>query len=131
VDNKQCLDSLTNRLVECNNDECISTIVSDFSEFVFTHAFHNCGVSYKHGNHRTKSNRKSTNTWFNRECAMARKDFCKARNAFLRHKSDVNRVLFVKCRSHFNAVKRKARANYKVDEGRKLAKLAKTNPRKF
>jgi hypothetical protein len=77
VDNKQCLDSLTNSLVACNNDECISTIVSDFSEFVFTYAFHNCGVSYKHGNHRTKFNRKSTNTWFNGECAMARNDFCK------------------------------------------------------
>jgi exonuclease III len=130
LENVHCLDSLTTRLNECGEEGEISTIVSDFSEFVFNHAFSNCGLKYTTGKQK-RPNRRPTNTWFNSDCVQARIKFCRARNSYLRHKSDENRKCFVKCRSHFNSVKRKARISHKYDEGRKLSKLARTNPRKF
>jgi hypothetical protein len=130
--NVDCLHSFTDKLNEAEREEDISNIVSEFTDFVFDQAFCRCGVSYTPGRpRRTRPNHGTTHTWFTSECVKARIDFCKARNVYLRERSDESRIIFVKCRSHFNAVKRKARNAYKCDEGRKLAKLARTNPRKF
>ena len=49
----------------------------------------------------------------------------------MKHKNDLNRQNFVRCRTKYNRIKSKAKQRHKISEGQKLNFEAKKQPRKF
>lgn len=78
------------------------------------------GKSTKTQNNSPKYKNTNNSPWFNAECKNAKKDFTKARNTFLKHKSDFNRQNFTKNRTIYNRIKNNAKRLHKINEGRKL-----------
>ena len=77
-------------------------------------------------------NKSQTNKrWFNKECQIQKREFNKIRNAFIKNKTDTNKSNFIISRSKYNKIKRKAKSNFKISEGKRLHALAKKEPRKF
>ena len=66
---------------------------------------------------------KAKNPWFNDKCSNARNDFKRARNTFLKCKSDVNRQIFVSMRSKYNKIKRLAKKEFKIKEGQEMCNM--------
>ena len=69
--------------------------------------------------------------WFNDDCCAAKREFKSARNIFVRAKNNDNRKSFVKVRTKYNRVKRKAKHKFKRSEGKTVCDLAKSNPKQF
>ena len=69
--------------------------------------------------------------WFDEGCFSAKQEFTKSRNVFTRNKNDENRITFTKARTKYNRVRQKARHKFKMSEGQRLEKIAKTQPKKF
>ena len=73
----------------------------------------------------------NTPKWFDENCYKSKHEFKKARNKFVRNKTDENRTAFTKSRTIYNRVRQRAKKRFKINEGRRLEKIAKTQPRKF
>ena len=71
------------------------------------------------------------NRWFDNECRSAKRKFNGAKRLFSHNRSEQNRTNFIKCKTKFNKIKRKAKAKFKRYEGLKISKLAKSNPKSF
>ena len=69
--------------------------------------------------------------WFNEQCYTTKQEFKQARNAFMKNKTDDHRKAFSKSRTKYNRARQKAKKNFKLNEGKKLENIAKTQPRKF
>ena len=69
--------------------------------------------------------------WFDEECYRKKQDFKKARNKFVKNKIEENRTAFTKSRTIYNRVRQRAKTRYKINEGRRLENIAKTQPKKF
>ena len=81
--------------------------------------------------YRNTENNFVQNEWFDSQCRESKTEFKTARNTFLRHKTDTNRLHFVKMRTKYNRVKRRAKFKYKQKEGQNISNMAKTAPKRF
>jgi hypothetical protein len=84
-------------------------------------------VVNKTPNHNYKENKK----WFDQSCYNSKREFKTARNLFNRSRDNESRCNFVRCRTRYNKIKRRAKYNFRVREGKKINDLAKKEPRKF
>ena len=100
------------------------------SNFIYDHALKTFGkkIPVKTENETTHS---QGPTWFNTECHHAKQDFKTARNTFNQNKTAENRIAFVRMRTKYNKVRKKAKTAFKISEGQRLEHIAKSQPRKF
>lgn len=126
------LDRLTenyNDLLDIENSELsINDKIKKFSNFLSENSKHVFGKTIKVKN-TGEGGKKSP--WFNEDCKNAQKSFVKVRNVFLKNKNDSNRRDFVKSRTKYNRIKRKAKKAHKIMEGQKLNDYAKKQPKNF
>ena len=73
----------------------------------------------------------SSPKWFDANCYRAKRDFKLARNTYNRNRTDTNRIDFVKKRTKYNRVRKRAKQCFMLNEGQRLEKIAKSQPRKF
>ena len=69
--------------------------------------------------------------WFDENCRLLKSQFKKARNEFVKRRTDENRHLFTHARTKYNYAKKKAKNKHKIKEGQKLQSISKTHPKKF
>ena len=122
------LDQLTENVNTCQ----IDTVVQSFTNYMYDSAFSAFGKKWtSKSNAALPFKAKAKNPWFNDKCSNARNDFKRARNTFLKCKSDVNRQIFVSMRSKYNKIKRLAKKEFKIKEGQEMCNMAKSNPKQF
>ena len=109
--------------------EPIDDVVNTFSHFLHDQAFDTFGKTYsqKKSNHHDRTNKK----WFDSTCRDARNSFKAARNSFNRNRNENNRIKFTRARTYYNRAKIKAQQRFRIQEGRRLNNLAKSEPRRF
>ena len=61
--------------------------------------------------------------WFNEQCYTAKQEFKRARNTFMKHKTDDNRMTFTKSRIKCNRARQKAKKHFKFNEGKLLENI--------
>lgn len=115
--------------LEQNNSEIdINETLNKFSESLFSCSDNLFGKNIRNANTSTHTKQ---NKWFNENCRSAKREFNRMKHIFAHDNSQQNRVNFVKCRTKYNKVKRKAKQQYKRNEGKKLSDMAKSNPKAF
>ena len=120
------------QLTENVNTGQIDTVVQSFTNYMYDSAFSAFGKKWtSRSNAALPFKAKAKNPWFNDKCCNARNDFKRARNTFLKCKSDVNRQIFVSMRSKYNKIKRLAKKEFKIKEGQEMCNMAKSNPKQF
>ena len=72
-----------------------------------------------------------SNPWFDNTCKTAKQNFNRAKHTYARCRSDQNRINLTRCRTSLNKAKRRAQAIYKFEKGKRVQKLARTNPKQF
>lgn len=117
------------QLIRDVTSEPVDHVVHTFSTLLSETAFEVFGTN-RGGSIRGKMS-KLKNKWFDAQCFEARKEFKRARNLFNRNKTDDTRTSFVTARTHYNKIKKKAKNKFKIEEGRRINNLAKSQPRKF
>jgi hypothetical protein len=82
LNTKQCdFHDILNR---CNSDDINSLVIS------FTQVLNDCSHKVFGSTYKTKTNNYNKKPWFNSDCFTARKEFKKARNVFVKNKSNIN-----------------------------------------
>ena len=120
------------QLTENVNTGQIDTVVQSFTNYMYDSAFSAFGKKWtSRSNAALPFKAKAKNPWFNDKCCNARNDFKRARNTFLKCKSDVNRQIFVSMRSKYSKIKRLAKKEFKIKEGQEMCNMAKSNPKQF
>ena len=115
-----------------NPIDSLDTVVNSFSNLLFNNAFDHFGKTHTHGKTRNPSSRPNQfNEWYNNDCKSAKQDFINATRSYKQNKSHENKTNFVRCRSKLNKVKRRAKATYQFEQGQRVSKLAKENPKQF
>ena len=74
---------------------------------------------------------KNSSKWFDEQCRTAKTDFNRAKRIFSHDRSEQNRINFTKCRSQYNKAKWRAKYKFIINEGLKISKMAKCNPKAF
>ena len=82
-------------------------------------------------NTQNSHQKKTKPKWFDEECFRKKQEFKKARNKFVKNKTDENRTAFTKSRTIYNKVRQRAKIRHKISEGQRLGNIAKTQPKKF
>lgn len=82
-------------------------------------------------NNNSKPSSTNKPKWFDDKCRTAKQEFIKARNTFTKNKSDENRITFSNLRTKYNRTRQNAKRRFKVNEGKRLESIAKSEPRKF
>jgi hypothetical protein len=80
---------------------------------------------------KTFTKRHYSNKWFDQSCKIAKENFKKARNTYLKHKTQLNRDTFITHRTLYNKAKYKAKRMQKTKEGKQICELAKHNTKQF
>ena len=119
------------RLADNINNSPIEESVSGFTTFMQENAFSVFGKRCSQTRAHNANGQTSNTKWFNAECYNHRKDYKKARNLFLRNKSNENRQNFIHKKRTYNKTKRKCKYQFKKREGERIAKLAKSNSKSF
>ena len=120
------------RLTGLVNTGPVDSILKSFTTFMYDKNIEQVfGTKDLNASSHRKHKIKPQSEWFNNECRAAKSEFKTARNIFLRTKNDENRKMFVKTRTKFNRVKRKAKVKFKQSEGKNVCNLAKSNPKKI
>ena len=86
------------------------------------------------GKQRKNNSNKSKNSnkgWFNKECYEARKKFNVSRNIFTRNKNEINKQAYLSDKREYTKIKRNSKRAFKTIEGKRVANLAKTDPKGF
>lgn len=117
------------QITENLDAESIDQSVTQFMTFMQRHAFSVFGKSRKIPNYRSPN--KNRQPWLNAECIQARTSYNRARNLFLRNKTQENKQLFLNRKRAYIAMKRKHKRRYKKREGTRVNNLAKSNPKAF
>ena len=117
-------------LTEIVNMDPVDDILKSFTTYMYENSEQVFGTNNSHAPTHRKPNTQHSE-WFNNECRTTKKEFKAARNIFLRSKKDDDRLSFVKMRTKYNRVKRKAKCKFKRSEGKNVCNLAKSNPKKF
>ena len=113
------------------NNSPIEESVSGFTTFMQENAFSVFGKRRSQTRAPNANGQTSNTKWFNAECYNHRKDYKKARNLFLRNKSNENRQNFIHKKRTYNKTKRKFKFQFKIREGERIAKRAKSNSKSF
>ena len=108
----------------------ISDTVNKFSTLLFDNAYQYFGRTSQSESQRQPLNLKH-NPWFDNCCKTAKHNFNRAKHDYTRNRTDINRLNLTRCRSKLNKTKRRAKAIFKFEEGKRVEKLAKTNPKNF
>ena len=112
------------------DNSLISEAVGKFSDLLFDTALPFFGKIIPNQN-KGQSFNKNQNPWFDNCCKTAKQNFNRAKHAYTRNRTDANRVNLTRCRSKLNKTKRRAKAIYKFEEGKRVERLAKANPKTF
>ena len=121
-------DSLSQSLEQDSSETNINNNLKKFSDSLYScsDAHFGTNICAENSSSPIKENR-----WFDNECRSAKREFNSAKRQFSQNRSEQNRTNFIKCRTKFNKIKRKAKAKFKRNEGLKISKLAKSNPKSF
>ncbi|MEW8545253.1 MAG: reverse transcriptase family protein, partial [Candidatus Thiodiazotropha sp.] len=111
-------------------NESVDHVVQNLTRYLHDNAFDIFGKTSYNKNYTTQ-NKKVRNEWFDENCVNAQRDFKSARNIFNRSKNEESRINFTRARTRFNRIKRKAKQRYKIKEGQRINKMAKSQPKKF
>ncbi|MCG8044655.1 MAG: hypothetical protein N0E48_03045, partial [Candidatus Thiodiazotropha endolucinida] len=118
-------------MTENINNESIDSAVKNFTSFMYEKGCQSFGTKCVHTHDLNPEANYARNEWFDKQCQEAKTEFKTARNTFLRHKNDPNRLHFVKTRTKYNHVKRRAKFKYQQKEGENISNMAKTAPKSF
>ena len=118
------------RLTDDAHIEDVGHVVQDFTRFLHDTAFEVFGKTFTDSSY-TAQRKKVQNEWFDENCSKARQDFITARNNFNRLKTDESRLQFTRTRAQYNKVRRKAKQKFRFNEGQRISKLAKSQPKQF
>ena len=86
------------------------------------------GKQRKNNSNKSKIRNKG---WFNKECYEARKKFNVSRNIFTRNKNEINKQAYLSDKREYTKIKRNSKSAFKTIEGKRVANLAKTDPKGF
>lgn len=100
-------------------------VLFDCADETFGKNHNNKGYKQSNTNFRKKSK------WFSDDCYNAKKEFKSARNIYNRDKTDTSRINFVRSRTKYNKIKKKAKQNFRLAEGKRINSMAKKQPRQF
>ena len=114
-----------------NSTTNIDDVVTSFTSHLYERAHSIFGKPPHNFKNFNFSKSQINKSWFDKNCQNQRKEFNKIRNAFIKNKTDANKSQFTASRSKYNKIKRKAKLNFKISEGKRLQALAKKEPRKF
>ena len=70
--------------------------------------------------HNTTKKGRSKQPWFDEECRTAKTNFNKYRNIFMKNRNDENKTNFLRNRTIYNKIKRKAQRKHKAEESEKI-----------
>ena len=115
------------QLIENVNTGHVDAIVQSFTNYVYDCA---CSAFSKTGKRKSSYTVKPKNPWFDNKCIQARNEFKRARNQFLKSKSDASRQHFVTLRSQYNKIKNKAKRQL-LRRVKKFAALPNLNQSNF
>ena len=121
-------DSLSQSLEQDSSETNINNNLKKFSDSLYScsDAHFGTNICAENSSSPIKENR-----WFDNECCSAKREFNSAKRQFSHNRSEQNRTNFIICRTKFDKIKRKAKAKFKRNEGLKISKLAKSNPKSF
>ena len=114
-----------------SNELTLDSCMESLSDIIYDVSFSVHGRTFKSN---TNSNTKCCNKkspWFNNDCKQAKSSFCDAKRNYSTHPNDVSRTLFLTARSHYCAIKRKAKQSFYSKEKCTMSNLCKSNSRKF
>lgn len=124
-------DCVLDQLTQQVNTGQIDTVVQSFTNYLYDSASSAFGKIWTGKGNRTHKRTTPKNPWFDEKCLNARNEFKRARNAFLKNKTDNNRHVFISMRTKFNKIKRKAKQTFKLKEGQQICDMANSNPKQF
>ena len=114
-----------------NPIDSLDTVVGSFSNLLFNDAFSHFGKTYTQNKKCNSSLNSKSNEWYNNDCKTAKQEFTDATRTYKQNKSHENKINFVRARSRLNKAKRRAKAIYQFEQGQRISKLAKENPKQF
>ena len=109
----------------------LNEVVENMSKLLFDNAFQYFGKTYVYESEHQSKLSNNSNPWFDNTCKTAKQNFNRAKHAYSRCRSDENRANLTRCRSSLNKAKRRARAIYRFEKGKRVQNLAKSNPKQF
>ena len=122
-------DSIISRLE--NDHTTIDAVIKNFSTNLFEDAFTYFGKSFSSDSTQQTKHTNKSNPWFDNTCKTAKQNFNRAKHAYGHCQSEDNRKNLTCCRSTLNKAKRRAKAIYKFEHGKRIQNIAKTNSKKF
>ncbi|MEW8545054.1 MAG: reverse transcriptase family protein [Candidatus Thiodiazotropha sp.] len=110
--------------------ESVNNAVEKFSNLLFDDAYSHFGVNSSYSCNRHVFSNKQ-NAWYNDKCRNAKQKFSEASSLYKKNKSEERKRNLVQCRTKLNKETRRAKAIFKFEQGQRISKLAKTNPKSF
>ncbi|ESP02071.1 hypothetical protein LOTGIDRAFT_157217 [Lottia gigantea] len=123
------LDSLTN-LVN-SSPMSVDNIAKNISCVLQDVGARCLGVKTVKSSTRSSTKKSYSNEWFDSKCRLARQDFNRVRNKYLRKRCSTNRKCFCSARSYYSKVKRHAKFKLSKLKARKISSLHKCDPKQF
>ena len=127
--NIEPLHSVLDDVINCTTN--INDVVTSFTSHLYERAHSIFGKQPHKFKNANFSKNQTNKSWFAKNCQNQKIEFNKIRNAFIKNKTDANKSQFTASRSKYNKIKRQAKLNFKISEGKRLQALAKKEPRKF
>ena len=113
-----------------SDNSTVSEVVDCFATSLFDIAYSYFGKTMQSTQpHQFK--KYIANPWFDNTCKSAKKGFNRAKHSYMQNPSNTNRVDLTRCRSKLNKAKRRAKAIFKFEEGKRIKNLAKSNSKTF
>ena len=112
-----------------NNSSSIDDVVENFSTLLFDDAYQYFGKTVRPEDRTARHPR--TNSWFDNTCKIEKQNFNRAKHEYSRCRSDLNRANVTRCRTKLNKAKRRAKAIFTFEEGKRVQKIAKSNSKQF
>lgn len=113
-----------------SDNATVSEVVDCFATSLFDIAYSHFGKTMQ-STQPHQFQKYKTNPWFDNTCKSAKKDFNRAKHSYTQNPSNTNRVNLTRCRSKLNKAKRRAKAIFKFEEGKRIKNLAKSNSKTF
>ena len=110
------------------NKNTINHSIDSFTLNMQNSAYAVFGKQRKNNSNKSKNRNKG---WFNKECYEARKKFNVSRNIFTRNKNEINKQAYLSDKREYTKIKRNSKRAFKTIEGKRVANLAKTDPKGF
>ena len=128
MDNIATLEQVTDSINSVSIDRSLDLFTTYMKENAFS-VFGKPRKQYTNSLNSHTLNRKKK--WFDKECFEKRKAFNKARNVFIRNKSNINKLEYLGKKRMYNKAKRNCKRKFNRTEGERIATLAKSHPKSF